>query len=879
MPRAVDTTCPYCGVGCGVRIAAGQAVSGDSKHPANHGKLCVKGSALHETLGNHERLLTPTIEGKAVSWAVAIDRVATEFNRIIAEHGPDAVAFYVSGQLLTEDYYAANKLMKGYIGSANIDTNSRLCMSSAVAAYKRAFGEDVVPACYEDLELADLVILTGSNTAWAHPIVYQRIAAAKQLRPEMRVVVIDPRRTATCDIADLHLAIAPGSDGWLFTGLLAWLDQEQYLDQDYIDAHTRGFDQTLAAAQAACPTLEITAAHCEISVEQLKTFYRWFARTQKVVTVFSQGINQSDTGTDKGNAIINVHLATGRVGLPGASPFSMTGQPNAMGGREVGGLANQLAAHLDIENPLHRGVVQDFWHSPTICREPGLKAVDMFEAVANGRIKAIWIMATNPVVSMPEADKVLAALQQCEFVVVSDCVASTDTTACAKVLLPAAAWGEKNGTVTNSERCISRQRSFLSLPGEARPDWWIISQVGQRMGFEKAFSYQSPAEIFREHAALSALAAQQGKVFDISALADISDRDYDAMLPQQWPVRRRHQLPARRLFGDGRFARADGRAVFVPVIPALPKSRSAESPLCLNTGRIRDQWHTMTRTGRAPRLFQHIAEPFVEMHPDALRERGLTEGQLVEVISQQGSSVVRLVAQSGQRPADVFMPIHWTDQFASRARVDALVAARTDPWSGQPAFKQTPVEVKAWKPLWQGVALALPGFVPGCEFWARSRLQEQIDGWVLAGKTKPDKEALKASLHWPVAELLEVEDPDTGHWRLLALDANAHPVFWLAWSDSGVEADTLWLAQQFGKPLAHADRLAMLAGCEVAAGPDLGPVICSCFQVRRGALEQLIADGSDSVESLGRACNAGTNCGSCVPELRALLTTLTEIKD
>lgn len=873
--RAVDTTCPYCGVGCGVRVRAGEPVAGDQQHPANHGRLCVKGSSLHETLGNHERLLTPLIDGKAVSWSSAIDRVAEKFNAVIAEHGPNAVAFYVSGQLLTEDYYVANKLMKGYVGSANIDTNSRLCMSSAVAAQKRAFGEDVVPACYEDLELADLVILTGSNTAWAHPVIYQRIAAAKQQRSDMRVVVIDPRRTATCDIADLHLPIAPGSDGWLFAGLLVWLEHEDYLDRDYIEAHTRGFDQAIEQARGACPTLEETASRCDLSVDQLKKFYRWFARTQKVVTVFSQGINQSETGTDKGNAIINVHLATGRVGLPGASPFSMTGQPNAMGGREVGGLANQLAAHLDIENPLHRGVVQDFWHSPTICREPGHKAVEMFEAVADGRIKAIWIMATNPVVSMPDADRVRAALQQCEFVVVSDCVAATDTTACANVLLPAAAWGEKNGTVTNSERCMSRQRSFLTLPGEAKPDWWIISQVAQRMGFEKAFQYQSAAHIFREHAALSAVAAQQGKFFDISALATISDRDYNEMAPQQWPATM-DKVSARRVFADGTFAHSDGRARFVPVVPRLPDyHRNDMATFCLNSGRIRDQWHTMTRTGRTARLFQHLSEPFVDMHPEDIRAQRLHEGSLVQLSNAQGSVIVRLRAQSGQRRGEVFMPIHWTDQFASCARVDALIEARTDPHSGQPAYKQSAVAISAWQPRWQGVAFSTQGFEAPSEYWCRSRVGDNVEAWVMAGNEALDLKTLKAQLQVHAMELIEMADPELGHYRLLALDAHGRPVFWAAWSNSGVSVDRSWLASVFGKPVHATERIALLAGRSARPGPELGAVVCSCFQVREGTIAAAIDGGADSVEAVGQSCHAGTNCGSCIPEIRALIACVT----
>ncbi|TIX01361.1 MAG: nitrate reductase, partial [Mesorhizobium sp.] len=483
--REVRTTCPYCGVGCGVlaKVAADGQVSvrGDPDHPANFGRLCSKGSALAETIDLDGRLLHPEIHGRRAGWDEALDLVASTFSQTIAEHGPDAVAFYVSGQLLTEDYYVANKLMKGFVGSANIDTNSRLCMASSVAGHRRAFGSDTVPGTYEDLELADLIVLVGSNLAWCHPVLYQRIAAAREKRPEMKIVLVDPRRTMTSDIADMHLAIAPDGDVALFTGLLAYLGLHNAIDRAYITTHTTGFGQALFAASAL--DLAGVATATGLSEDELGRFYSLFAATAKTVTVYSQGVNQSSSGTDKVNAIINCHLATGRIGKPGAGPFSVTGQPNAMGGREVGGMANMLAAHMEIENPEHRDRVQRFWNAPDVAQKPGLKAVEMFQALADGRIKALWIMATNPVDSMPDADAVEAAIKACPFVVVSDVLAQTDTVRHAHVRLPAAAWGEKDGTVTNSERRISRQRTFLELPGEALPDWRIIAEVGKRMGF------------------------------------------------------------------------------------------------------------------------------------------------------------------------------------------------------------------------------------------------------------------------------------------------------------------------------------------------------------------------------------------------------------
>src|SRR5215471_13127970 len=631
-PGEVRTTCPYCGVGCGMiaRVAAdgGVSVRGDPDHPANFGRLCSKGAALGETVDLEGRLLFPQVGNHRVSWPEALDLVAAKFSAAIAEHGPDSVAFYVSGQLLTEDYYVANKLMKGFIGSANIDTNSRLCMASAVAAYKRAFGADFVPNDYADLEGADLIVLVGSNLAWCHPVLYQRVVQAKGRNPQLRVVVIDPRRTATCDVADLFLQIRPGTDVLLFNGLLNHLRRDDALDWEFLDAHTEGFGAAMSAAKESAPSVTSVAAACGLDEDDVLEFYRWFARKPRTVTAFSQGVNQSTSGTDKVNAIVNVHLATGRIGKPGMGPFSLTGQPNAMGGREVGGLANQLAAHMGFA-PDNVERVRRFWNAPRVAAAPGLKAVDLFDALDAGRIKAIWIMSTNPVVSMPDAERVRGALERCDLVVVSDCVRETDTTACADVLLPAATWGEKSGSVTNSERRISRQRKFLPEPGESRADWWIVAEVARRMGFGAAFDYRSPADVFREHARLSAFENDGARAFDIGACAELTDAEYDALEPFQWPRptggvpqwRLSGEVPQSRPFADGRFFTRSGKAQLVATVPRAPAERATpEHPLVLNTGRIRDQWHTMTRTGRSPRLMGHTPEPFVLVHPlDAAR--------------------------------------------------------------------------------------------------------------------------------------------------------------------------------------------------------------------------------------------------------------------
>ena len=866
---SICTTCPYCGVGCGIKTD-GIELQGDKQHPANAGRLCVKGSSVLETLGDQGRLLQPEVNGQVVSWDRALDEVADRFRRIVDEHGPDAVAFYVSGQLLTEDYYVANKLMKGFIGSANIDTNSRLCMSSAVVAHKRAFGEDVVPGCYEDLELADLVILTGSNTAWAHPIVYQRIAAAKQARPDMKVVVIDPRRTATCDLADLHLAIRPGQDVPLFNGLLTWLDDHNALDQDYIDAHTEGFDSTLHTARKQGNDWHALAEQMGVSQVDLTTFYHWFSACERTVTVFSQGVNQARNGSDQGNAIINAHLATGRVGKPGASPFSITGQPNAMGGREVGGLANQLAVHLDIDNPEHHAAVADFWQTETLATENGLTAVDLFNAVESGQVKAVWIMATNPVDSLPEADRVRHALMACDTVVVSDCVASGDTLACADIRLPALGWGEKSGMVTNSERCVSRQRPFVKAPGDAKADWWIVTEVARRMGYDYAFPYQHEHEIFAEYSALTALAGRFGKRLDMTAAADLSADQYEQWQPQQWPLQGNP-----RCFGDGQFATANGRGRFVACENPKVRQIGDAFPIILNSGRIRDQWHTMTRTGRAGRLFAHLSEPFAALHPEDIERYRLKEGGFVRLSSKVGDALVRVTSDTGQRPGTAFMPMHWTDQFSRRARVDALVPARLDPHSGQPAFKHTPVNVSDWQPRWHGwLFTAAPA--PAVEYWARVPVDAflqtgQVQRYRLAG----DADLTEQQLHdWmpEAAQWLALNDPASGHFRRAALDSDGRLLAWLAIGEELPLCDVEWLANCFADE-AETQHLALLAGQPVDAGPDLGPVICSCFQVRQKTIEAAVEAGADSVEAIGKGCQAGTNCGSCIPELRGLLET------
>ena len=873
--KVIKTTCPYCGVGCGVSATVEnnrlKSVVGDPLHPANFGKLCIKGTALHDTMGEHGRLLHPSIEGVNVDWPTAINTVAEKLGKIRDQHGPGSIGFYLSGQLLTEDYYVANKLAKGFIGTNHVDTNSRLCMSSAVASHKRAFGADAVACNYEDLEECNLLVLVGSNAAWTHPVLYRRIASAKANNPSMRVVVIDPRRTATCDLADLHLAIAPGSDAFVFNGLLAYLEQNDHLNAGFIAQHTQGFDTAMAEARALTD-VELTQT-IAVSALKLHTFYQWFAETEKTISFYSMGINQSATGTDKCNAIINCHLATGRIGKAGMGAFSITGQPNAMGGREVGGLANMLAAHMDysVENT---ATVSEFWNTKNLSQTPGLNAVDLFEAVADGRIKAIWIMGTNPVVSMPNADRVRAALQSCDTVIVSDCMADTDTTATANILLPATGWGEKSGTVTNSERRISRQRALIHPVGQAKSDWWIISQVGQAMGFNDAFDYHSPRDIFIEHAQLSAFKNTGNRLFNISTLSHLSEQQYNQLEPIQWPVTPLKPKGTARLFEDRLFFTPSKKANFVVISPQLPQLHTPNNdfPLTLNTGRIRDQWHTMSRTGRSSTLLSHISQPFVSMHPDTATNTGLIDGDLVQVFTQRGSITVVAAVDTGMGEDQIFVPIHWNDQYASNARVDSLVAPITDEISGQPEFKYSraamvKVDTPVWATLVSHNKLDCTKFI----HWSAAPL-DQGRGFIY-------HISIKSNFNWPdfiTAKRITEQGPaqayeqffdrQNGDQRLICYSSQRIEFAVFSHQDRKMLPDNLWMCALMSEPVAKT-YWPLLSGTASATGK----LICSCFKVSEQDIQAAIDNGVNSAAALGQQLKCGTNCGSCIPELNSLL--------
>lgn len=887
--QEIQTTCPYCGVGCGIDILPKPKknpsantltrvevkVVGSEWHPANFGKLCVKGSAVAETLDFDGRMLNPQVNGEVVSWDSALSTVANKFRSLMDEYGSDAVAFYVSGQLLTEDYYVANKLIKGFMGTANIDTNSRLCMASAVVGYKRAFGSDTVPCSYEDLELADLIILVGSNAAWAHPIVYQRIAAEKRRRPEMKIVVVDPRKTATCDIADLHLNLKPGTDGVLFNGLLVQLAQSKAFDQEYIRLHTEGFSEAFAKAKEQQGCIETVAQQCELSSKAVSQFYDWAIKNHKMVTLYSQGVNQSSSGVDKSNAIINCHLATGRIGKEGMGPFSITGQPNAMGGREVGGLANQLAAHMDFNHPESIDKVARFWQAKNMAKQSGLKAIEMFNAVKDKKIKAIWIINTNPVVSMPDADSVKKALQECEMVVVSDCMQNTDTTQVANVLLPALTWGETDGSVTNSDRTISRQRKFMDGPQNARADWWMITQVAHKLSFANQFQYESVADIFREHASLSGFENNGTRDFDISLLANITHKEYATMQPFQWPLTANQPNGSKRMFADGRFFTPTGKAQFIaitPKPPAFPTSKAL--PFVLNTGRVRDQWHTMTRTAKTAKLMAHTDEPYVMIHPQDALEYGLIEGQLAKLENALGLLIARVKIDQGQRKGSLFVPIHWTAQYASHGRVDVLVQPIADPLSGQPESKHSPVKISPYQAKWHGFILSRqPINTEALEYWVKVK-GTQFYRYEIAGETPiKNHQAWSKSFLTSCGDILEYQDIVAQQYRAAVVEKDQlQSVIFIAATNHLPPRN--WLGSLFTQDkLTANERFNLLAGQQSGA-KDEGKTICSCFGVGINILSEAIENQNlTSVEAIGQALKAGTNCGSCVPELTDILTT------
>ena len=876
------STCPYCGVGCGVAVSIDDSADSSASkkkplvlaskvHPANFGRLCSKGSALGETLlsvKQSNRITAPSIDGNIVTWDDATDSIAQKIDESIKTHGKESVAFYLSGQLLTEDYYVANKLIKGFIGTANVDTNSRLCMASAVVGYKRAFGSDTVPCSYEDLEYADLIVLIGSNAAWTHPVLYQRMVAAKETNPNLRVVLIDPRKTASDDIADLHLPLAPSSDAFLFQGLLNYLVENDAIDQDYIDQNTDGFED--AVADAGKLSLDDIVEKTCVNKNDLVAFYKLFAKTKKTISFYSQGINQSATGSDKCNAIINCHLASAKIGYVGAGPFSITGQPNAMGGREVGGLANQLAAHMDFA-PADVDRVQRFWNSPLIASEAGLKAVDLFDAIDEGKIKVLWVMATNPAVSLPDSNKVRRALEKCETVIVSD-ITHTDTSKYADIILPALGWSEKDGTVTNSERRISRQREFVKAPGVAKPDWWAMAQVGQKMGYKDAFDYQSPRDVFVEHAQLSSFENDGSRDFDISGLAQLSETQYNDLKPIQWPVNQANPNGTERMFTDGKFFTANKKAKFITNTAQLfdtLETTNTEHKLVLNTGRLRDQWHTMTRTGLAPTLTSHDDVPFVQINPTDAANAELHENMFAELYNQFGSFVARVEITDSVTPKQLFSPIHWTDQFASNGVVSSVVSPEVDPISGQPESKASKVSIRKFDcKSWAKLVTLNPIKNNDWAYWAQSKTKQ---GYITLVGYNDDLE-WRTWLNETIGQTQQKE-------QALSFTQYVNPIkqteAFVARGEDTIQAlvfacnkvedlpSFIWLDEAFVN-----ENIKELIQGEVGATDEL---ICSCFRTSRKKMEAAIEAGSKTQEALAVSLGCGSKCGSCRPEINRLL--------
>ena len=938
------STCPYCGVGCGVIIeSAGDQITGvrgDPDHPANFGRLCTKGTTLaltaSEAVTRQTRLLQPMRrehrhgDPKPVTWDNALDFAAQLFSQIINEQGPDAVGFYVSGQLLTEDYYVFNKLAKGLIGTNNIDTNSRLCMSSAVAGYKQTLGADAPPNCYDDINHAECIFIVGSNTAYAHPILFRRIEDARQNNPAMKIIFCDPRRTDTAEIADLYLPIQPGTDVSLFNGMLHIMLWEGWTDNAYIAAHSTGFDALKTTVRDYTP--DIVAETCGIKKADLFAAAKMFATSGATLSLYCQGLNQSSSGTAKNAALINLHLATHQIGKPGAGPFSLTGQPNAMGGREVGGLANLISAHRDMANPGHRAEVAALWGIKDVPSKPGKTAVEMFQAAADGEIKALWIACTNPAQSMPDQSVVRRALERAELVIVQEAFATTATCDYADLLLPATTWGEKIGTVTNSERRISRVRAAVPAPGQTRHDWAIAVDFAQRL--ERLFSGGAepvkvvgqarnerigttlfPYSLSNEAKGVEAIwnehrESTRGRDLDITGM---SYAMLDAA-PQQWPLKTGETAGKARLYEDGIFPTPDGKAKFAnTVYRPVAEPRESRYPFSLTTGRLRDQWHGMSRTGTLGRLFGHVAEPTVQMNANDMARRRLLDGDLVHVTSKRGSIVVALQSSPELASSQAFMAMHWGSEYLSGlssigetlAGVNAITTSAFCPTSKQPELKHAAVKIlkaelpwsllaMAWLPAGKSLIArnALKPFMTAFPFTScvpfanntpladQGAAREGVLFRAAAHLAPPDEILIQIEqiLGLTTHDVLRYADKKRGQRRTVKLTRvaeHAELTGFLLAGDTSAEA---WIktvlegelpAQSYG-------RLLLSPGAKAPVAVEArGKLVCTCLNVTDAAIDRHLksAQGNDTerLAALQIALKCGTNCGSCVPELKRMV--------
>ena len=934
------STCPYCGVGCGVIIESADqqitGVRGDPDHPANFGRLCTKGSTLHLTasaaVSQQSRLLYPQRRlrrGGPLSrstWDSALDLAVDKFSSVITEHGPDAVGFYVSGQLLTEDYYVFNKLAKGLIGTNNIDTNSRLCMCCAVAGYKQTLGMDAPPTCYDDVNHAGTIFIVGANTAYAHPILFRRIEDARKANPALKIIVCDPRRTDTAEIADVFLPIQPGTDVMLFNGMLHTMLWEGWLDTAFIEAHTQGFEALKATVRDCTP--DLVAQTCGISQEDLLKAARLFAglgqdqqspRTP-TLSLYCQGLNQSSSGTAKNTALINLHLATGQIGKPGAGPFSLTGQPNAMGGRETGSMANLMSGHREMSNDTHRAEISALWGVRDVPSKPGKTAVEMFQAAADGEIKALWIACTNPAQSMPDQATVRRALERLEFVVVQEAFASTATCAYADLLLPATTWGEKEGTVTNSERRISRVRAATPAPGETRHDWHIVTDFAQRLEKRRLansvvkkglFNYTSPASIWQEHRE-----STRGRDLDITGLTyDLLDKS-----PQQWPFKEGQTQGQARLYEDATFPTPDGRARFVNArYKPVAEPRESRFPFSLTTGRLRDQWHGMSRTGTLGRLFGHVSEPVLQMNPQDMARRLLKEGDLVHVTSKRGSILVPVQASTELGMSQVFMAMHWGEEFLSGssangqrlAGVNALTTSAFCQDSKQPEFKHAAVKVLKAEATWSLLAMAwLPASlvvsarielqklmaqfdfascVPFSDNSPLEALQQERQGLLFRASHFETPagvilEKIERLLNLDNPYVIRYADKKRGQRRAALLQRHENQTTLEGVMLAGDTSAQAWIttllkdalpAQAYGRAL-------LLPGAKPPVPVvSRGQPVCACFNVTDSAIATHLSQcqGSDAerLRSLQATLKCGTNCGSCVPQLQRMVKASTAL--
>lgn len=905
--RETRSTCPYCGTGCGVLITSQAGtitgVRGDPDHPANFGRLCSKGSTLHQTTLVTGRALHPelrtdkTAPRQPTAWTTALTTAARHFATALRDHGPDSVAFYISGQLLTEDYYVFNKLARALVGTNNIDSNSRLCMSSAVAGYKATLGMDSVPCCYEDLEASDCLLIAGANPAWAHPVLFRRIEAARAARPGQKIIVVDPRRTDTAAMADLHLQIEPGSDVVLYAAMLNVLIREHLIDPAFIADHTEGFAALQANIEDLTP--EAAAVQCGVPAEDIVTAARLFGQARAPLSLWCQGLNQSSHGTHNAAALIHLHLATGTLGRPGMGPFSLTGQPNAMGGREVGAMANLLGAHRDLGKPADRADMAALWGIPEIPAQPGLTAVELFEAVRAGRIKALWIACTNPAHSLPDQTLIREALAACPFVVVQEAFADTETCAYADLLLPAATWGEKEGTVTNSERRITRVRAAIPPPGEARPDWQIARDFGLALGAElgraeeagRLLGFADTSSVFAEHAATT-----RGRDLDFSGL----DYAHLAEAPRQWPFPSGAGEGQARLYGDGRFPTPSGRARFV-LLERRPTAEATDAtfPLHLNSGRLRDQWHGMSRTGRLARLYAHDDRARLHLHPEDMARQGLSEYQLVRLDSRRGSAVLPVAANPDIKPGGAYLAMHWGSTNLSHPGANLHMGGFTDSTSRQPELKHAAIRLAAADLPWRLTLLrAWPGLAEREASESLLALKQTLApllgefpyaSLTLAGREQPLLVLRLAAAEAPTAESLQRialesgladEDSLTYHdrqrgivkrARITAVGADDYLAGLLLAGETVAES---WLLEHMAEGGPIGPRLRWIfAATATPPGqdtPSRGRIVCNCHNVAEADIRTAIAQGAD-LDALQQTLKCGTACGSCVPEIKRML--------